>query len=215
MTLPEHAICSFLLACCVPPRQRAADLDEAGDNRGLPQGTAWTVLVTIAGISPDFDVVAKLFGDQYFWQLHHALGHSFLSISVLAFCVATIGYLFLKVKPYLWLFAWCWLAAFVHCLTDTLYWWGVKPLWPFHDIEITMNVLEYIDLFVLGIWLTGAWKVYRSPDRARRIAVCTLALFCAYVGLRVILPKPTGLFSMLTGNWMYAFEQGTPVLDWW
>ncbi len=200
MTLPEHAICSFMLAQ-LGPREKF--------------GKAGVVLVTLAGISPDLDTAAKLVGDQYFWQLHHALGHSLLSITVLALCISGIGVCFAKVRPFWSLFAWCWLAAFVHCVTDSFYWWGVKPLWPFADVEVTLSILEYIDLFVLGIWLVGVWRVYRQADHHKLIAVRTLVVFFAYVGVRAALPKPSGVLSLLMGNWMYAIEQGTPVLDWW
>lgn len=213
MTLPEHAICSFMLAQL--SSRVPLDREDSSPKGGSAHRRDWVVLVTIAGISPDLDVVAKLFGDQYFWQLHHALGHSLLSITVLSLFVTGVGGMLTRVKPSQTLFRWCWLAAFVHCLTDTFYWWGVKPLWPIAEQEVTLDILEYIDLFVLSIWLAGAWQVYRRPADARRIAVRTLVLFFAYAGARAVLPKPTGAMSLLTGNWMYAIEQGTPVVDWW
>ena len=69
MTLPEHAICSLMIA-------------ELGVRQRL--GLRGVLVVVAAGIAPDLDTAAKLFGDQYFWKLHHALGHSILSIIVMA-----------------------------------------------------------------------------------------------------------------------------------
>lgn len=200
MTLPEHAICSLAIA-------------QLGVHGQL--GWRGVACVTIAGVAPDVDTVSKLFGDQYFWSLHHALGHSLLSISLLAAIVAGIGALSLPRPGFALLFRWCWAAAAVHCLTDALYWWGVQPFWPISSLEISLNLLEYLDLFVLSIWLAAAGGLWFLRDQARAVASTALAGFTCYVLLRAMLPPPTGVLQQLTGGWMYAAPQGTPVLDWW
>ena len=200
MTLPEHAICSLMLA-------------QLGVRE--PFGTRGVVLVTIAGIAPDLDAAAKLFGDRYFWELHHALGHSLLSITVIAAVCAGIGRDAFGLKPAAKLFAWCFAAAFVHCLTDALYWWGVEPFWPANRYEVCFEILEYLDLIVLATWLIGAGCLFRRKFNPQRVAATTLIGFGVYVALRAVLPPPTGIFKLLTGGWMYAAPQGTPVLDWW
>jgi membrane-bound metal-dependent hydrolase YbcI (DUF457 family) len=200
MTLPEHAICSFMLAQ-LGAKQRYG-------NRGV-------AVVVVAGISPDLDTASKLVSDAAFWKLHHALGHSLLSISVLAFVIAGIAWWLLRLRPFGPLLGWCWTAAAVHCITDALYWWGVQPLWPFSSDAITWNIIEYLDSFVLLIWLGGAFVCWRRPDRAFRIAIWTLSLFAAYIAIRAVLPKPTGWLQFLTGGWMYEAPPGTPFLEWW
>ena len=42
----------------------------------------------------------------------------------------------------------------------------------------------------------------------------TLSTFAGYGLLRAALSKPTGMFHLLTGGWIYAAQQETPVLDW-
>lgn len=200
MTLPEHAICSLMIA-------------QLGVRERL--GAGGVVCVTLAGIAPDLDTASKLFGDQYFWSLHHALGHSLLSISLLAVITAGAGAAVMGRACFGVLFRWCWLAAAAHCLTDALYWWGIQPLWPFLSLEWSWNVLEYLDLFVLAIWLAAAAALWRYRDRAQTVATMTLLSFSCYVLLRATLPPPTGLMRQLAGGWMYAAPQGTPVLDWW
>lgn len=200
MTLPEHAICSVMLAQ-FGVRQRWG-------GRGV-------ALVTFAGIAPDLDSAAKLFSDSEFWRLHHALGHSLLSIFVIATSIAGIGYSVFRLRPFTFLFLWCLFAAFVHCLTDSLFWWGVRPLWPFAAYEIRFDVLEYLDLIVLAIWFTGAICLYKFRNHGPRVAAWTLTAFASYVLLRSFLPPPIGFLKFVTGGWMYEAPQGTPVLDWW
>jgi len=200
MTLPEHAICSLMIAeLGVQPRM----------------GWRGVLVVVTAGIAPDLDTASKLFGDEHFWKLHHALGHSMLSVLAIAAVAATAGRIALKLNPFMILFMWCLVATFVHCLTDSLYWWGVQPFWPFDPYEVRFDVLEYLDLIVLAIWLSGSIWLFRSPMKRLLIAKATLGLFAAYVITRSVLPQPTGILQLLTGGWMYAAPKGTPVLDWW
>ena len=204
MTLPEHAICSLMIA-------------EVGVRQRL--GLRGVLLVVAAGIAPDLDTAAKLFGDQYFWKLHHALGHSLLSVVAISFVSATVGNAALKLRNFGLLFRWSLLAATAHCLTDSLYWWGIQPFWPVDSYELCFKLIEYLDLFVLTIWLGGAAWLFQSSKKGMtnrpRVAMVTLSTFTGYVLLRTILPQPTGVFHLLTGGWMYAAPQGTPVLDWW
>jgi len=177
---------------------------------------AWGVaLVTLAGIAPDLDSALKLRADQEFWRLHHVLGHNVFAITVLAMAIAGAGYVFGHLRPVGLLFLWCFVAGCVHDLTDSLYWWGVQPFWPFSRIDVCCHILEYLDVIVLVLWLTGAFCLYRFPTAGVRIAVWTLSLFASYVAVRALLPPPTGLLKLITGGWMYAAPQGTPVLDWW
>lgn len=211
MTLPEHAICSLMIA-------------ELGVRQRL--GLRGVLVVVAAGIAPDLDTAAKLFGDQYFWKLHHALGHSILSVFAISVVSATVGSLVLRLRNFGLLFRWSLLASVLHCLTDSLYWWGIQPFWPAHSYELCFKLIEYLDLFVLTIWLGGAAWLFRASKKPaldddntknnrRHVAMVTLAVFASYVMLRAVLPKPTGVFHLLTGGWMYAAPQGTPVLDWW
>lgn len=200
MTLPEHTICSLMIAE-LAVRQRL--------------GLRGVLVVVVAGIAPDLDAAAKLFGDQYFWKLHHALGHSALSVAAISILTAATGAYVARLHHFKLLFGWCVVAATVHCLTDSFYWWGIQPFWPVDSYEVCFEVLEYLDLIVLTIWLGGAVWLFRSPTKRPRVATVTLCSFAAYVAVRSVLPKPTGLFHLLTGGWMYAAPQGTPVLDWW
>lgn len=177
-------------------------------------GTAGVITVTVAGISPDLDTAAKLFGDVHFWRLHHAVGHSLLSVTVLSAVIAAIACRLanrLRFRP---LFGWCLVATLVHCLTDSLYWWGVKPLWPFNEWEACFKLLEYLDLFVLAVWFGGAACLWEWNRSGQRTAVSTLALFAAYCVVRFLLPVPTGIWKSITGGWMYELPSDT-VFDWW
>lgn len=199
MTLPEHAICSAVLAQ-FQIRTRL--------------GTRGVVLVTLAGIAPDLDTAAKLFGDDLYWKLHHAVGHNVFAIVLFAALATAVGALFKQREPVL-LFTWCCIAGGVHCLTDALYWWGIRPLWPFSPVEVTFGILEYLDLLVLGLWLLAAVVLYLKRQNYSQVAALTLGSFALYVATRAVLPPPTGFHAFITGGWMYAAPQGTPVLDWW
>ncbi len=200
MTLPEHAICSVMLA-----------------QFGIRQRFGWqgVGMVALAGIAPDADTAAKLVGDEHFWELHHAVGHNAFALVLLAVAVSGLGRWLLGLRPWGYLFLWCLIAAAAHALTDCLYWFAVKPLWPLGDAAVMWDVLEYLDLIVLAIWLTGAVCLWKWPQRGVVIAVITLGIFTAYVVVRAVTPGPTGTLKFLTGGWMYDIPEGTPGFGWW
>jgi len=199
MTLPEHAMCSLMLA-----------------QLGCRQQYGWkgVSLVVLAGISPDFDVVTKLISEPLFWEMHHALGHSIISVVILSAFLAGLGRVLFQL-PFLPMWGWCLAASTVHVLTDAPYWWGVRVFWPFSDWELRLNAIEYLDLLVLGLWLSATALLYFRPRWGCSIGATTLTVFATYVALRWMLPKPTGTLYHLTGGWMYAAPSQTPVLDWW
>ena len=93
MTLPEHAICSLMLAqFTIRPRY----------------GWRGAAIIVLAGIIPDIDVLTKLAGDEYFWKLHHALGHGLPSLLFLALTVAAGGRFLAGLRPLAPLFGWTW-----------------------------------------------------------------------------------------------------------
>lgn len=200
MTLPEHAICSIMLAQ-FGVRQRF--------------GGSGVAVVAVAGIAPDADTATKLFGDAHFWDLHHAVGHNVFALVILAAVVAGMGHWIFGLRPWSYLFLWCVIAAAAHAITDCLYWFAVKPLWPLGQVEVKWNVLEYLDLIVLAIWLVGAVCLWKWPQRGVRIAAVTLGAFVAYTAVRAAAPPPAGLLKFLTGGWMYEIPEGTPGFGWW
>jgi membrane-bound metal-dependent hydrolase YbcI (DUF457 family) len=202
VTLPEHIICSSMLA-----------------QFGVQRRFGWrgTVAVVAAGITPDLDTAAKLVSDREFWRLHHALGHGLLPVCVLSAAVAWIARWIWNLRPTWLLWVWCLGSCLVHVFTDAIYWWGVQVFWPFSRWQMKLDWIEYLDLVVLSIWLVGAFCLYRYPSRRTHTSTITIALFAGYLGLRAALPSPPrGSFvHVITGGWMYVAPKGTPVLDWW
>jgi membrane-bound metal-dependent hydrolase YbcI (DUF457 family) len=202
MTLPEHIICSAMLA-----------------QFGVRQRFGWkgTLAVVAAGVAPDLDTAAKLVSDREFWRLHHALGHGLLPILALSMAIALAACLWWSLRPMWYVWLWCLVSAVAHVFTDAVYWWGIQVLWPFSRWEVCFSWIEYLDLLALGLWLAGALALYRFPTRGARIAAVTLSLFVGYLAVRASLPAPTqgNVIHWVTGGWMYLAPRGTPVLDWW
>lgn len=199
MTLPEHLICSVMVA-----------------QLGYRQRYGWKAvpIIALAGIAPDADCVTKLIYEPWFWTMHHALGHGLLPLTVLALLIGSVGAKWAKL-PILPIVGWCFAAGVVHGLCDMPYFWGVQWLWPFSTVAWAFHAIKYLDLFILGAWLLSAWLLYRKPQSGFFIAVVTLSGIATYIGLRMVLPQPTGWVDFIAGGWIYAAPQETPVLDWW
>ena len=200
MTLPEHVICSTVLA-----------------QFGMRQRYGWrgVTLMIFAGIAPDLDTSAKLLTDQAFWKLHHALGHNVWAVAGLSALGAGFGRLFGRMTPIGYVFLWGVASSTAHCLTDALYWWGIFPFWPVSDFELKFGLLEYLDLIVLTIWLVGLAALCKRRGSTAGTGAAILITFALYVAIRAALPEPTGMMKLIMGGWIYMPPQGTPVLDWW
>jgi membrane-bound metal-dependent hydrolase YbcI (DUF457 family) len=199
MTFPEHLVCSVLIA-----------------NLGAQQRLGWKVVpyIAMAGVAPDLDAIGKVLYEPWFWKYHHAIGHCLIALAVIATITATCARYIHQLSFWqVWLFAF--LAAFVHTLTDSLYFWGIAYFWPWRSFEPSLGILKYLDLVVLTIWLVPAVLLYRYPHRAGRIATMTFVIFVTYIIIRAALPAPTGILGFLTGDWILAPPQQTPVIDWW
>jgi membrane-bound metal-dependent hydrolase YbcI (DUF457 family) len=160
MTLPEHAACSFLIAhpgC----RQRF--------------GNPAVCAVVAAGILPDPDVATKLISEPLFWRLHHVLVHCLIAVILISASTAGMAGV-ISGLPFRPLMGWCLLSSGVHVLTDIPCFWGVRVFWPFLDGEPSLNAIEYLDLFVFGIWVFGVAGVLRFPTNARRHAAAAVGI---------------------------------------
>ncbi len=199
MTLPEHLICAVMVS-----------------QLGCRQRYGWKAVpvVAVAGVSPDADCITKLIYEPWFWTMHHALGHSLLSLTVLASLIGGLGAKWLRL-PTLPIVGWCFAACVAHSLCDMPYFWGVQWFWPFSKVGWAWNAVNYLDLFILGAWLLSAWLLYQQPHKGFLIATTTLVGIATYVGVRAVLPPPTGWLGFIAGGWIYAAPQETPVLDWW
>lgn len=183
---------------------------------GFRQKYGWKAVpvVAIAGIAPDWDVVTKIIHEPWFWSMHHALGHSFLAVLIMATLVGSLSSYLLRL-PYLPLMGWSFIAGVTHGLCDMPYFWGIQWLWPFSTMSVKLNCLNYLDLIVLGTWLGSAWWLYRKPDDGFKIATTTLTFMVLYIAARAVLPTPNGILGLIMGGWIYAPSQQTPLIDWW
>jgi hypothetical protein len=75
------------------------------------------LVVVAAGVAPDLNTAAKLFGNQYFWKQHHSLWHSLHSALVIAVASSVVGNAALKLRNFGLLCRWSLLAAVAHGFT--------------------------------------------------------------------------------------------------
>jgi inner membrane protein len=145
----------------------------------------WAAL--IGSEMPDFDIVYQIESSMTYLLNHRGITHSLPGVFIMAAGLAYLLQLRYPNHSLRRLFTWSTLAGLVHVALDALNTWGTKALYPFSERWITLDILPFIDIPLLlccGFSLLGG---YLNPLKARRYALCAIAIFVVYLGGRGML----------------------------
>jgi inner membrane protein len=139
-----HALASYSLQRAAFPRiSRAA-----------------TLAVVLAGMIADADLLSTYFGPSAYLTFDRTYFHSLLAALVFAL-LATLPFFFLKPKisqnqiSRVTIFAAALAAALLHLALDLCQSAGVELFWPFSPRRFALDWLSSLDLWILGILLSG------------------------------------------------------------
>jgi|SRR5215469_4527659 len=163
-----------------------------------------TISVVICGIIADADLLSTYFGPSAYLAFDRTYCHSLPAALVFAL-LAPIPFFFLKPKspetqiPRATIFAAAFAAALLHLALDVCQSSGVQLLWPSSPRRFALDWLPSLDLWILGILLTGILLpllaglvtdeigARRKGPRGRIGATLTLLALIFYLGARFML----------------------------
>jgi len=139
-----HALASYTLKRAAFPR--------------VPRST--TIAMLIAGTVADIDLLSKFAGPSAFLSFYRTYFHSLLAAVLLGLVVTLLLHLSKPAQtenslPPLRLFAAALAAYILHLLMDLCQSDGVALFWPFSQRRFALDWLPHLDLWILGILLTG------------------------------------------------------------
>jgi membrane-bound metal-dependent hydrolase YbcI (DUF457 family) len=178
-----HALTSYALARAALPKPA----------RGA------TLLVVVAGLAPDLDMLSNLAGPSAALRLGGAVTHSFLGAGAVTLLLAICFRAWQRKRPsdggsFLSALGLASLGVAAHVLLDLTNSNGVALLWPFRTARTAWNFNLLLDPILLGmllftLLLPGLFRMVneeigaRTEGRAGRgwsmVALAFLALFCA------------------------------------
>lgn len=106
------------------------------------------IAVTVGAILPDIDIVTQIFGDVPYCKYHRGATHSILGILILSL-ISGVLLSFLFQFPFLYSFSFVLFGCLTHILLDILNSYGAQVFWPFSRKRVTLNLLVFIEPFMI------------------------------------------------------------------
>lgn len=151
--------------------------------RAVSARSGWPTLAASVGgaLTPDLDVLARLWDPMAAITVHRTATHSFLGGAALALAVAEVVALKTERESFLRLTAFAYLGVLTHIGLDLLTRFGTAVLWPLTSRRFGLGWLYLIDPIVIGLVLAGLIVSMRSRPLRTAGPRWAWGLLAAYV----------------------------------
>ncbi|MFQ5931088.1 MAG: metal-dependent hydrolase [Nitrospiraceae bacterium] len=107
------------------------------------------VVLGLAALAPDVDVVAYLWGPETYSRFHHTYTHTIWGVIFLALLLAAIEQTWVRQISFPRLFGLNLAGCSIHMLGDMIALWPLQLLWPLSDHDFALRWTGDFDLVVL------------------------------------------------------------------
>ncbi len=183
-------------------------------NLGFKRKASLGVLV-FSAMAPDLDFITRLWGADVFLRYHRGLTHGILGLLVVP---AIIGMVFRKRGgfTYYWLISA--LGYGLHLGLDLTNHYGTRFLSPLDWRLLSADLTFIVDPYLLGGFALSLVITCLNRDRARVVAVSTMAMMVLYLGAKQYYHEKTEEFLRASMD-EYIIETVIPLpndfLRWW
>lgn len=167
-----------------PLTHAAAGLVIGSKAAGFSLANGLMIASTIGAVAPDFDIVARFWGDYVYLGQHRKFSHSLPGLVMIALLTGVILTPFYHTLGFFKLCFWAFLGGLSHSFLDMFNSYGVSILWPMRQKKLSFNLLPIFDP-VLFTLLMG-WMFARDNQMAN---VILMAVFGAYVFILAIIRR--------------------------
>jgi len=160
-------------------------LGRTGLKHWCPRGA---LVVTLAAITPDIDILANLWGAATYLHYHRHLTHSLVMLpltALLPLLAASVG----AWRQFRWGRAWAlaMIGVASHVAIDWTNSYGVRPFLPFSERWFYLDLFSLYDLWLWAVLLVAAFapllgrlvsaEIGARPGSGRGLAICALVFF--------------------------------------
>ncbi|MBW8057739.1 MAG: metal-dependent hydrolase [candidate division NC10 bacterium] len=140
------------------------------------------VVLGLAALAPDVDVISYLWGPELYSRLHHAYTHTIIGVAVLAVMLAGIERTWVRGIGFARLVILNLAGCSVHLLGDLIALWPLRLLWPWSGHDFALRWTGDFDLVVLVVvgLATGLAATDGLQHRARWILGAVLLILAGY-----------------------------------
>lgn len=148
-------------------------------------GLVASATMVAANLIPDLDGALAVLGPKYFLQYHrHPLTHSVGGAALLSAVLTTVVCLATPFKRPGLIFSISFMGMMLHLISDLLTPWPIPLLWPFSAKAYSLDLINFIDPFLLVVLGMGFLVVQRRPMWAVPALVFTMLVISGYLGFR-------------------------------
>ena len=158
-----------------------AIIAKAGFSRSL--GKWGAIAGIIAALSPDSDIILRLFGLETYLRYHRGITHSLILWPVYSLLLASIFQRISKIKNYFYFYLLCFLSLLSHILLDLVTSFGTMALSPLSDQRLAWDIIFIIDLYLTAILLIPLLLTYLFKRYNRELGVLSISLLVPYIAL--------------------------------
>ncbi|MDX9872396.1 MAG: metal-dependent hydrolase [Clostridia bacterium] len=149
---------------------------------GFTMANGLMIASTLGAVAPDFDIVARCWGDYVYLKQHRTFSHSLPGLAVLSLLAGAVLLPFYPDINYWHMVFWAFLGALSHSFLDSFNSYGVSLLWPFTRKKLSLSLLLIFDPFLLTILL---FFIFAGTNLSANLWAA--GLFTAYLGLRQLM----------------------------
>lgn len=162
----------------------------------------------IVALSPDSDIILRLFGEEIFLRYHRGITHSFFFLPVFSLFWAVVFQRLFKLKRFNHLYLLSFLSILSHILLDLMTSFGTMALSPFTDRRMAWDIVFIVDPYFTAILLIPFVLTFSFKQYKKRLGVLSLAVLAPYTLLCIYNHN----YSVSLANRM-AYEKGVdPVM---
>src|SRR6185312_11328164 len=121
--------------------------------------------IVVGSLIPDIDTVLKLRNNAVYIRNHRGITHSIPAVLLWPLIITIVLSLFLPEANFIHLWAWTFLAVFLHVFVDIFNAYGTQALRPFSNRWVAIGVINTFDpiIFILHIIALSIWSMGANP----------------------------------------------------
>lgn len=121
--------------------------------------------IIVGSLIPDLDTILKLRNNAVYIRHHRGITHSIPAVLLWPIILTTLLLLFMPGASFLHVWAWTFLAVFLHVFVDIFNAYGTQALRPFSRRWVAIGVINTFDpiIFILHLIAIGVWGFGVAP----------------------------------------------------
>lgn len=137
--------------------------------------------ILVGSLIPDIDTVLKLRNNAVYLRNHRGITHSVPAVMLWPLLISILLNLIIPEAAFLHIWAWTFLAVFIHVFVDIFNSYGTQALRPFSQKWVAIGVINTFDPIIFGLHIIAILVWIFGGEPVLTMSVLYIVLFFYYV----------------------------------